>query len=165
MKHLLEVLLDNGYVAYRYSFIFPNQNTSAKIQNLRILENKEKYKVKFMSGDENKGSFFFIPEYQINDFSTMRVGGIHTYFIKDNDFNNPIIWGLNEGDKPPTLIKPTLNAKLKRFNKNGDVEVLFGDRNDTVESVLKNNDHQFLFENLYNKDLNFEYDLTKNPTD
>lgn len=33
MKHLTDILIEKGYVPYRYSCIFPDQNTSAKTQN------------------------------------------------------------------------------------------------------------------------------------
>lgn len=133
MKHLLEIIKENGYEPWQYSFTFPNQNANAKEQNRYILENKEKYNVIFIEGNEKKGSFYFKNRLNSTDFSTMRVGGLATFFVKDNDFDNPIIWGLQEAEKPPTLIKP----KLKYITQ------------DSFERVLKKYDHQFIFDNLY----------------
>ena len=139
MKHLLEIIRENSYEAWQYSCIFPNQNANAKEQNRYILENKEKYSVVFVEGNDKNGSFYFQNRLSDTDFSTMRVGGLATYFVKDNNFDNAIIWGLNEANKPPTLLKP----KLKYITQ------------DSFERVLKKYEHQFIFDNLYT-DFNFE---------
>jgi len=100
-----------------------------------------------------------------NNFSSVIVGGTAVFYVKDDDFENPIIWGLQEMGKPPTLIKPRFNVSLKRTNPtNRCVEIINGMYNDAIDYVLKNNCHLFLFDNLYNKKLYFEFDLTKNPT-
>ena len=121
MKHLLNILLDEGYEVWRSSIIFPDQNSNSKTQNEYILKNKEKFNVIFTKGNDKKGNFFFKDDANFSDFSTMRVGGMCVYFIKDNDFEKKIIWGLYEGSKPPTLIHPKLNIEYKRIDCNNKI--------------------------------------------
>jgi len=147
MKHLLEIIKENGYEPYRFSNIFEDQNASAKEQNKYILE---KYDCVFTKGDKKNGHFFFKANYSENDFSSMRVGGLATFYIKDKDFNNPIVWGLGEGNKPPCLITPKLNIKC---NQNITPQT-------QVELLLQKYEHQFVFDNLFT---NFQFDITKNP--
>jgi len=168
MKHLLEIIIENGYEPYRYAITFPDQNASSKLEINRILSNKEKYKaVIFIKGKYTH--IYFKDNYSINDFSSMRCGGMAVFFIKNNDFEKPIIWGLYEGDKPPTLITPKLNIEYERIkfyptlNKEFK-EFLNGNNQDSIEMVLKNENHNFIFDNLYTNHL-FKYDTTKNPTD
>jgi hypothetical protein len=159
MKHFLEIIKENGYKPYRCSCVFENQNPSAKEQNKYILE---KYKCIFTKGDKNNGTFYFQPKYSENDFSSMRVGGLATFYVKDKDFKNAIIWGLNEHGKPPILISPKPNIFLKRFNKNNEVEFLNEYYQDAIFNLFKVENHQFIFDNLFTNHL-YYYDLTKNP--
>ena len=140
MKHLTDILIEKGYVPYRYSCTFSEQNTSAKSQNDLILSNKEKYSVVFTSGNDKNGTFFFKSKQPYYDFSTMRVGGISTFWIKDNDFQNPIVWGLNNKAKPPTLITPRPDVTIKKINEDGDVYYLNKFDDDAINYLLSNED-------------------------
>jgi hypothetical protein len=42
----------------------------------------------------------------LQQFWTMIVGGIDIRFVKGEDFENQIIWGVREHSKLPTLIHP-----------------------------------------------------------
>ena len=136
MKHLLEIIKQNGYEPYRCSVIFENQNASTKEQNKYIIE---KYNCIFTNGNESNGTFYYQPNYSENDFSTMRVGGLATYYIKDKDFKNAIVWGLYEYGKPPTLIIPKLNIET--------LEILSPQTK--IDLVLQKYEHHFIFDNLF----------------
>ena len=94
------------------------------------------------------------------NISTMNKNGLGARFEKDDKV---IIWRLNEKGKPPTLTYPTLNILLKRYDSNNQIELLSGVNQDAIEYVLRKENHQFIFDNLYTNYL-FEYDTTKNPT-
>jgi len=137
MKHLLEIIKDNGYIPFRYSQTPPKNNLI------------------FFSADFG---FYFKDEYSETDFSTMRVGGLATFYIKDDDFDNPIIWGLSEHNKPPTLIfpRPIIISQV-------DEGVIFT-RDDEINILLSKENHQTIFDNLFNKNKVYRFDLTKKPT-
>lgn len=73
MKHLLEVIEDNGFKPYRFKYGFKECKTPS-------------------------------------DISATVSGGLAVYWVKDEDFSNPVIWGLSEKGKPPTLISPRPKA-------------------------------------------------------
>jgi len=160
MKHLTDILIEKGYLPYRCSCTFPEQNNSAKSQNDLILNNKEKYNVIFTSGNEKNGTFFFKSKQPYYDFSTMRVGGISTFWIKDNDFENPIVWGLNSMGKPPTLITPRPEILIKKINKDNQVYFLNNSDDDAVNYVLSNEDSLLIYDAIINKNIFFHYNLT-----
>jgi len=160
MKHLLEIILENGYQPYRYAITFDRQNSTSKLEVNRILSNKEKYNVVELIKGEYK-HIYFQDGYSINDFSSMRVGGLATFFIKDNDFENPIIWGLREANKPPTLINNRPKISLRRFDKDGNVENLNESQDDAMNYCLSKENHENIFNDLFKKELFFTYDLTK----
>lgn len=151
MKHLLEIIRENGYKPYRCGVIFKNQNASSKEQNKYIIE---KYDCIFTKGDKNNGTFYFKPNYSENDFSSMRVGGLATFYVKDKNFDKPIIWGLSEISKPPCLITPKLNINVLSL-KNESLSP-----QTQTELVLQNYDHQFIFDNLFT---DYKYEVRKNP--
>jgi hypothetical protein len=97
MKHITDILKENGYKEYRYI-------------GFKFVENTQ------------------------NDFSTMRDGGLAIFYVKDNDFDNPIIWGLHEFGKPPTLIKP----RPKHLSDN------------EMNRMLANQNHYEIFELIKN---------------
>ena len=142
MKHLLEILTDNGYKCFSKSCIFKEQNANAKIQNQHILDNKEKYNVHFIDGDDKNGTFFF--KNYGTDFSTMRVGGISNYFVKNGDFENPIIWGLSEVGKPPTLIYPRPYYENVEII-NGKKYTTVGLDDDGMNNMLREKSHYEIF--------------------
>jgi hypothetical protein len=164
MKHLLQILKENGYESWRYSFTFPSQNANAKMQNDYILKNKDKYNVVFVNGDDKKGSFYFQNGLNDNDFSTNRVGGLATHFVKDNNFDNAIIWGLREADKPPTLINYRPKIKLTKLNLNNEIITLNESQDDAINYCLSVENHELIFKDIFKKELSFDYNLIKNPT-
>lgn len=160
MKHFTDILIEKGYLPYRCSCVFPNQNTSAKSQNDLILNNKEKYKVIFTSGDEKNGTFFFKSKQPYYDFSTMRVGGVSTFWIKDNDFKNAIVWGLNTIGKPPTLITPRPEVKIKKINQDNEIYYLNKYDDDAINYLLSSEDSLIIYNAIVNKNRDFYFDLT-----
>jgi hypothetical protein len=164
MKHLLQILKENGFKSWRYSFTFPSQNANAKMQNEHILKNKEKYNVVFVNGNDKQGDFYFKDGINDNDFSTMRVGGLATHFVKDNNFDNAIIWGLREADKPPTLINHRPKIKLVKLNYNNEIITLNESQDDAMNYCLSVENHELIFKDIFKKELSFDYNLIKNPT-
>ncbi len=91
MKEFIEYLLEIGYKPYR-----------------KILENEE---------------WSYVPEtkalnthYIRSEFNTQKRGGTDIRFVKDDDFDNEIIIGLNEVGKPPLIIYPRpMTMKVKEY--------------------------------------------------
>ena len=164
MKHILEILKDKGFESWRYSLTFKDQNLNAKSQNEYILNNKEKFDVQIIKQDKGNCYFYFRNRESENDFSTMRTGGITAYYVKNKDFKDTIAFGLNEAGKPPTLIRPRPNIRLKRFKANSTgTEVIDNLYDDAMNHCLKNEDNEYIFKAMFDKSICFEYDLTKNP--
>jgi hypothetical protein len=157
MKHFTQLLIELGYEPWRESCIFPNQNPDARNQNKFILENKEKYKVIFTEGDEKEGTFYFKSVQPYYDFSTMRVGGIYTYWVKGKDFKNSIVWGLSEFTKPPTLVNPRPKIKLKT-NRNGREVTLTEKYDDAINICLQKETCEDVYKALFDKNMQFNYE-------
>jgi hypothetical protein len=157
MKHLTTILIEKGYEPWRYSCVYPTQNADAKNQNSHILKNKEKYNVVFTEGNETEGIFYFKPIQPYYDFSTMRTGGITTYWVKDKDFKNSIIWGMNEFGKPPTLISPRPKIKLRKEKR-----ILSQNYDDVMNVCLQKEDHEKIFEAIFDSNITFEYEISGN---
>jgi hypothetical protein len=156
MKHFTTYLIELGYEPWRYTSIYSNQNADAKNQAQQILKNREKYEVVFVKGDEKEGDFYFKSTQPYYDFSSMRIGGIATYWVKDKDFNNSIIWGLREMDKPPTLIKP--RPKIERYiTENSTVFSFTEQSDDSMNMCLQKESPEKIYEALFNKNIVFKY--------
>lgn len=156
MKHFTQHLIDLGYEPWRCSYIFTTQNPDAKNQNNYIINNTKKENIVF----KDNGIFYFKSAQPYYDFSTMRVGGLCTHWVKDNDFENSIIWGLNEHDKPPTLIYPRPIVTVKRF-VDGKPTFICGNFDDTINIFLKKESNEKIYESLFDKSIKFHYDETK----
>jgi hypothetical protein len=160
MKHLLDIIESNGYSAYGRSIIFPEQNSSAKEQNNMILKlNKN---IVFTEGDSNSLRSTFYYRKNRNEITTMKPGGISVYFIKNNDFENPIIWGLSESELPPTLIYP--RPKIKIIEKDDrfmeGYNIIFNDRDKAMNICLNKEEHQLIFDVITGKiDKEFQYSI------
>lgn len=103
-------LTNCGYKTYRL-IVKSDWNKEAKAQAERILDTKPDG---ILFKDE---SSFYVPcdfnhTYLRANYNVLQNGGISTYFIKDNVFDNPIIFGLHEKDMLPTLIHPRPLIKL-----------------------------------------------------
>jgi hypothetical protein len=86
-------------------------------------------------------------------FSTMVNGGLAVYYVKNNDFNNPVIWGLHEFNKPPTLISP--RPKILKY-ANG---LLYNQEMDDVMNLcLQKELHQDIFKAMFDKSIVFKYE-------
>ena len=157
MKHFTQYLIEIGYEPWRFSGIYPSQNSDCKNQNNFILQNKDKYKVFFTKGDEKDGSFYFKSTQPYYDFSSMRVGGLATYWIKEEDFNNPIIWGLRECNKPPTLIRPRPNIMYKKELDN-KLPYLSEISDDAMNICLQKEKCEDIYEAMFNKEIMFKYE-------
>ena len=122
MKHLLEILKENGYKEYRQEMI--SKKTVVK------------------NGDEIIETKTYINSFKpnkTNSFSTMVEGGLCVFYIKDNDIENAVIWGLETQGKPPTLIQP----KQHLLTKKGNVSFY------RTDYILTKYDHKEIFNNLF----------------
>jgi hypothetical protein len=117
----------------------------------------EKYKVIFTEGDEKEGTFYFKSVQPYYDFSTMRVGGIYTYWVKGKDFKNSIVWGLSEFTKPPTLVNPRPKIKLKT-NRNGREVTLTEKYDDAINICLQKETCEDVYKALFDKNMQFNYE-------
>jgi hypothetical protein len=161
MKHLTTILIEKGYEPWRYSCVYPTQNADAKNQNSYILKNKGKYNVVFIEGNETEGIFYFKPIQPYYDFSTMRTGGVTTYWVKDKDFKNSIIWGMNEFGKPPTLISP--RPKIKYHTEKNDRRIILSEQFDNAMNIcLQKENHEIVFEAMFDSNITFEYETSGN---
>lgn len=161
MKHLKTILLENGYKTYRFGYFSKDQMTWVQNENKRIMERED---LIFVEGNRTtETSSFYYPCNEINFFSSMALNGLRISFIKDEDFDNPIIWGLNEHGLPPTLVYPRPKIRVKRIiNCCGGSDVMcFDETHDSSMQVcLKNENHLDIFNALRNDNIYFEYNLT-----
>lgn len=180
--HITKLLYDKGYETYRYVFSFPGQNASAKEQVKHLMKRKD---LIFREGSRTTDICAFYYPFgsilKINDFSTMVVGGLDIRFVKDGDFENPIVWGLNEYNSPPTIVYPRPRIIVKRVRKQSStyrrvsmkgVEIIKRIdpknyisienelRDDSMNLVLEKEDSELIFEALYDSSIIFKYDLT-----
>lgn len=128
MKHITQILKDNGYKEYRHHVDIKEttiENELGEVIKQKIITNK------------------YIPN-TTNSFSSMVSGGLHICYIKDNDVKNVIVWGLDIVGKPPTLITP----KLRFVDEHGKISFF---KNDYILSKI---DHQIVFDNLF-KDVSY----------
>ena len=88
---------------------------------------------------------------KLRDFSTMVSGGLDIRYIKDDDFDNQIIYGLSEFRKPPTLIypRPGMYKKVE-----GGVKY-YNDDN-SMNKVLGSYTHEEIYEAIYNREIALE---------
>lgn len=155
---------DSGYKTYRKSHFSVNQNKSAKIQNEFLLKRND---LIFIKGDKySDESTFYYPFgsiLKINDFSSMVVGGLSICFVKDNDFNNGIVWGLREYGKPPTIIYPRPRILVIKNSKSNEGSKAFRSESydDSMNLCLSKENHNDILKAMFDDSILFEYDLTK----
>ncbi|ENA1802937.1 hypothetical protein ABF179_002353 [Flavobacterium psychrophilum] len=160
VMHITEILLADGYKTYKF-IEKSNWNKDAKKQAQRILD-QNKDIVVFKTGDINSDeSSFHVPcgfnsIYLTANYNCMQNGGIAIFFVKDNDFENPFIFGLNEFGKQPTLIRPRPKIKYRFFNKEFERESNYDERmDDAMNFCLKSENHQDILNAIRNS---FDYD-------
>lgn len=150
-EHITQFLLEKGYKTYRCSRVIPKQNASAKVQNEYLFKRDD---LVFTEGDRNSEySTFYYPYDKTNDFSTMVCGGLDIRFVKDGDFKNPIIYGLHEHGKPPTLIYP--RPTILRKKKSGVCNVSLYD--DWMSRCLQREAAADIYEAMFDKTKSFTY--------
>lgn len=124
---------------------------------IELLENKGYKKYRCI----NKKGKFIYEESFMDSFSSMINGGLVIHFIKNEDYKNPIIFGLHEKNKPPTLITPRPYIRLKRFCNNlKRIETITEVFDDAMNICLLKENSEDIFEALFNKNKQFNYDLT-----
>jgi len=83
--------------------------------------------------------------------------------ITHEDRVNQIVFGLNQADRPPTLIYPRPNIKVKRKKIIDNEEYFFIENeslDDSMNIVLSKIDFEEIFKAMYDKSMCFEFDLT-----
>jgi len=91
-------------------------------------------------------------------FSSMTEGGLAIFYVKDNDFDNPIIWGLHEYKKPPTLIRPRPKIIMNQLNHKGEQTIITEQMDDAMNIVLKKETAQDIFDAIFD---GRQFDYTK----
>jgi len=162
-----ETLVEIGYKPY--IFISKNKwNATAEKQAKNILNNNP-VGIVFKSGSFNsEESSFFVPctfnhIYTSANFNCMQNGGTTVYFIKDNNFENPLVFGLNEYNQPPTLIFPRPNIKYIFFNEKINEKDYYTERYDLAMNFCLKNETPIEILNAIKSGFIFNYDVTKNP--
>ncbi len=84
-------------------------------------------------------------------------------YVKDNDFENPIMWGLNELHKPPTLTYPRPNIRVIRQNGEFHLTILRQNFDDAMNLCLQRENHQDIYNALFDRTIEFNYNMTGNP--
>ena len=83
MKHLLDIIQDKGYKPFGYGCTFKDQNADSKHQVKMFFKRDDIF---FIDGDrQSEISSFYYPKNK-DEISTMIVGGIAVYWVKDLDF-------------------------------------------------------------------------------
>jgi hypothetical protein len=127
MKHLLEILKDNGFKEYRVTL---STNKKTVLKDNGDIELIATYTNTYTQNNN------------IKDFSTMVAGGLTKHFVKDNDMSKEVIWGLREYKKPPNLLQPILDIEYDKSNG-------FLSQQDLTERLLKQVDHKEIYDNLF----------------
>jgi hypothetical protein len=86
--------------------------------------------------------------------------------VMDEDFTwedreGEICFGLHEAGRPPTLISPRPRIRIKRINEGREV-VETEIRDDSMNIVLKEFQHEEIYKAMYDKSIFIELDLTLN---
>lgn len=160
--NLFETLKSKGYKMYRHGYTQPKQNADSRTQALRVLKTKDVIFVKD-TNETTDTKWFYWQHDKYTDLSTMVFGGSDIRFVKDEDFDNEIIWGLGEMKKPPTLLYPRPSIKVKRYRKYGEDEYVMNEdqtRDDSMNLVLQKETPETIYKAMYDKSIVFEYDLT-----
>ncbi len=95
-------------------------------------------------------------DFKHKGFSSMMPGGLDVRYIKDNDFDNEIIFGLSEKDKPPTLVYPRPRIKYVT-----DSNYMNEVRDDAMNVCLLNETPEDIFKAMYDDSILFTY-INKN---
>ena len=66
-------------------------------------------------------------------------------YVKDNDFENPIMWGLSERHKPPTLIYPRPNIRAIIPDGKFRLTILRQNFDDAMNICLQRENHQDIY--------------------
>lgn len=94
-------------------------------------------------------------------FSTMVNGGLDIRYVKDSDFKNAIIYGLNERGKPPTLVYPRPKIYLKKYCEVSKTTIWLSETmDDAMNYCLYKESFDDIFKAMFNKNIVFEYDLS-----
>ena len=93
------------------------------------------------------GKFEYV-DFKHKGFSSMMPGGLDVRYIKDNDFDNEIIFGLHEKYKPPTLVSPRPRINNKGMNEYSD---------DAMNVCLLNETPEDIFKAMYDDSILFTY--------
>lgn len=164
MQHITKILYEKGYKTYRYGCIFLNQNSSSKQQYKSIINRND---LIFVKGNKTTStSCFYYPFgsiLNINGFSTAVVGGIDIRFVKDEDLENQIIWGLSQYGKPPTIIYPRPKINVKKHREFNGTKIMFIENesmDDSMNLLLEKVNHEKIFKAMFDKSIIFNFDLT-----
>ena len=107
---------------------------------------------------------FFTPikfehRYVRSNYNTLLEGGITTYFVKNFDFDNPIIFGLYESKKTATLIhpRPIIKRNNRAVTSSGEVITTTFMTTEAVTHVINHEDPELVFKSLFDKSIEFNY--------
>lgn len=152
-----EIIKKKGFnEIWKYSCTYPKQNAGSKEQ-VRILFNKPNVRFHFIKGNkESKESYFYFQDKSNNHFSSMVLGGLSNYYIKDNNFDNPIIWGMNQINFPPCLIYP--RPFIKGYMEINDIKMLVDQNYDAlVMRCFEKENHLDIFNAMFDNSILFDY--------
>ncbi len=93
------------------------------------------------------------------DYSSM--GKIADYFVKDDNFENVIIWGLHEAGKPPTLIYPRPNITVIKNKREKDTlisRIHTEVWDDSMNTCLQKETVEDIYKALFDKTIEFKYE-------
>jgi hypothetical protein len=97
-----------------------------------------------------------ISDIEAKSFSTMVSGRFFNVWVKDN---SKIYFGLNEENKPPTLISPRPNITVIR-NYEGNIRYENKDCDDSMNIVLKEIPCEEIYKALFDKSIEFKFDYS-----
>jgi hypothetical protein len=146
MTQFEQMLLDKGYIKYilnckTMKFEIPKRHTISTMVNLdhRYFHNTD---TNILQKIESSKSVME------EDFTW-------------EDRKGEICFGLSEAGKPPTLISPRPQIKIKRI-KEGKQVIENEQLDDSMNLVLQIIPHEEIFKAMYDKSICFEIDLTLN---
>ncbi len=145
--HITEILIEKGYKPYRRLIKDGWNKEIAYATQMKM--DRHKGDILFEEGDFNsKESVFYVhqafnPQFHKASYNTQENGGLRVYFLKDEDYTKPFIYGLNESNTI-TLMSPRPKIRYIHFNRKfcKTMLIMNEDFDDAMNYCLKVEKHE-----------------------
>jgi len=151
--NIITILLKNRYKPYSPPLSISNNKFD---NDIRWLAKKYEHERIITNGHISEKFTVYIPKKDWYNFSTMTLrANIATFFIKDNDFDNPIIYGISAVGFSPMVgwPKPKIKVILNKNDELWKYNIKSIDENHprALSMCYSKENHQELFDVITNK--------------